>query len=269
MKKALVIYIGNGYSEKEYSYDNSYSYSVDMRENFENHKEMIFEPLMDMGYESEIMLVTNKHKKYDEFVDFYGAIPVEYEDLTHDDFEILKNYYFSKSEIPPGNFRSGGRLLKITSEIPKADIYVVIRADVQFLVSLSSLSVDFEKMNWLWPETDWEIFTEFKDHYLKNMGTEFSPWNLHRRVNGNAFNIIPHRFFNVFKNYISMEHTSFRYMYKELNPLVQLSDIHLMLGEENCYVSDMRFCQNPVYKLNKKIIDNISELNVKSFGPIK
>ena len=41
-KTCLVIYIGNGYSEGEPSYYNAYIYSVDMRDNKENHEENIY-----------------------------------------------------------------------------------------------------------------------------------------------------------------------------------------------------------------------------------
>ena len=41
-KTCLVIYIGNGYSEGEPSYYQSYIYSVDMRDNEKNHEENIY-----------------------------------------------------------------------------------------------------------------------------------------------------------------------------------------------------------------------------------
>ena len=49
-KTCLLVYVGNGYSEGETSYYNSYIYSVDMRENKENHHKNIIKPLEDLGY---------------------------------------------------------------------------------------------------------------------------------------------------------------------------------------------------------------------------
>ena len=89
MRNCLVIYIGNGYSESALVYDKTYSYSTDMRENYPNHLEKIFTPLKQRGYSIDVALLTNKHSKYDEFVDFYKAIPLDYEDINHDDVEIL------------------------------------------------------------------------------------------------------------------------------------------------------------------------------------
>ena len=51
-KTCLVIYIGNGYSENYFSTGMShlsYSYSVDMRENWNNHFENVYNPLMSKG----------------------------------------------------------------------------------------------------------------------------------------------------------------------------------------------------------------------------
>ena len=44
-------------------------------------------------------------------------------------------------------------------------------------------------------------------------------------------------------------------MFKELEPLITYEkDVNLMCGEDTCYVSDIRYCENPVYTFNKKII---------------
>ena len=84
-KKCLIIYFGNGYSENVLSHNLEYYYSVDMRENKENHYEMIYQPLYDLGYKIDNVLVTNKHEHYDEFVKEYSAIPVFYDEITKED----------------------------------------------------------------------------------------------------------------------------------------------------------------------------------------
>lgn len=267
MTKALVIYIGNGFSENVQVYDKSYSYSVDMRDNFINHTEKIFNPLRRRGYKLDFALLTNKHRLYDEFVEFYKAIPLEYEDFNAEDSKILHDYYFWKSDIPPGWFYSGGRFLKLRNKIPDYDLYVIIRADLSFKIGLEELNVNYEKMNWLWPETDFKVFCEdLRQEYINDMGSECWCWEYYHRVNGNTFNIIPPKFFNAYTKYIWMEHTSFHHMLKELYPLVTINDINMMLGYEKCYVTDVRFTDNPVYNINKKINDVHSDVQVHRFG---
>ena len=266
MRNCLVIYIGNGYSESALVYDKTYSYSTDMRENYPNHLEKIFTPLKQRGYSIDVALLTNKHSKYDEFVDFYKAIPLEYEDINHDDVEILKSYYFFKSDLPPGGFLSGGRFLKLKKPIPRYEMYVMVRADAHFKMGLNELNVDYQKMNWLWPETDYRMYTEEKDAVIEEMGGYCWPWEHYNRVNGNILNVIPFKFFNMFSKYIWMEHLSFSNMMKDLYPLVTLDDINLMLGYEKCYVTDLRFTENPVYYLNKKIIDVTSDTQTQNYG---
>lgn len=266
MKKCLVIYIGNGYSENVPVYDNSYFYSVDMRDNYENHNEMVFKHLREYGYDIDFALLTNKHKKYDEFVEHYNAIPLDYEDINAEDFNTMHKFYFWRTSIPPGYFYSGGRFLKLKNRIPEYDTYVIIRADVHFKMELSEMNVDFNKMNWLWPETDFRMFTELKDQYLAEFGSERWPWETYRRVNGNTFNIIPFKFFNAYSKYIWMEHTSFSFMLNDLYPLVSLDDFNFMLGDEKCWVTDVRFVENPVYTMNKKIVSVISDAKTGNFG---
>jgi len=266
MKSCLVIYIGNGYSEDVPVYDGSYRYSVDMRDNFDNHKEKIINPLKDLGYSVDIALLTNKHEKYDEFVSFYNAINLVYDDINSEDFNAMKKFYFWRCDIPPGNFYSGGRFLKLRTEIPKYDTYVIIRADVHFKMSLPELNVDFEKMNGLWPETDFRVFTELRDDYVNARGSECWPWESYQRVVGNTFNIIPHKFFNAFSKYIWMEHLSFSFMLRDLYPLVSMDDLNMMLGYDKCFCTDVRFVENPVYTMNKKILSVNSDAKTENFG---
>jgi hypothetical protein len=44
-------------------------------------------------------------------------------------------------------------------------------------------------------------------------------------------------------------------MLKDLSPIITLEDVNLMVGYDRCYATDARFCENPVYILNKKIIE--------------
>lgn len=265
--KALVIYIGNGYSESTFSYDNTYRYSVDMRDNYDNHHEKIFNPLIRRGYSLDFALLTNKHEKYDEFVEFYDAIPLDYDDINQNDIDALHKFYFWKSDIPPGSFYSGGRFFKLRTQIPEYETYIIIRSDLHFKMSLNELNVDFSKMNWLWPETDFKVFcNDLKDSYIEEMGSDCWCWENYHRVNGNTFNIIPKKFFNAYKNYIWMEHCSFAYMLHDLYPLITINDINIMLGYEKCYVTDMRFGDNPVYTINKKILNVIADVDTRRFG---
>ena len=267
MIKALVIYIGNGFSENVEVYDKSYTYSVDMRDNFQNHTEKIFQPLRRRGYTLDFALLTNKHRLYDEFMEFYNAIPLDYEDFNSEDSRVLHEYYFWKSNIPPGWFYSGGRFLKLKNRIPNYDLYVIVRADLSFKMSIEELNVNYDKMNWLWPETDFQVFCEdLKDNFIKNYGSECFCWENYHRVNGNTFNIIPFKFFHAYSKYIWMEHASFHYMLEELYPMVQLSDINMMLGYDKCYVTDVRFTENPVYNVNKRIISVNSDAQTHRFG---
>ena len=77
-KTCLVIYIGNGYSEKVLDYSGSYTYSVDMRDNRPNHQKMIYKPLRSLGYKIDTALVTNKHKYFQQFKEEYYAIDLDY-----------------------------------------------------------------------------------------------------------------------------------------------------------------------------------------------
>jgi hypothetical protein len=83
-----------------------------MRENYENHQEKIIKPLEQRGYKVDIALLTNKHEKYDEFVEYYNAIPLDYEDFNEEDSTIIETYYRWRSDIQPGIPKSGGRFLK-------------------------------------------------------------------------------------------------------------------------------------------------------------
>lgn len=266
MPKCLLIYIGNGYSQHEMVYDNCYSYSCDMRENYENHQEKIIKPLKQRGYKVDIALLTNKHEKYDEFVEYYNAIPLDYEDFNEEDATILKTYYYWRSDIQPGIPKSGGRFLKLKEEIPNYDIYVIVRADLHFKLGLNQIDVDYKKMNWLWPETDVHYFTEFRENFLKEYKTEFYLWQNFNRVNGNCLNVIPFKFFNAYSKYIWMEHNSVNMMIQDLYPLITLEDVNLMVGYKKCYVTDVRFSDNPVYNTNKKIISSGVGINVSRFG---
>jgi len=266
MRNCLVIYIGNGFAENVTVYDKSYTYSVDMRDNFQNHKEKIFDPLMRLGYKVDTALLTNKHEFYEDFVKFYGAIPLDYDDFNEGDFEVMRNFYFWRDSIPPGWFTSGGRFYKLRQPIPEYETYVIVRADAHFKMSVLELKPDFTKMNWLWPETDYRVFTELREEYLKVKPTDCWCWEDYNRVNGNILNIIPKKFFNAFSKYIWMEHMSFSYMLRDLYPLVTMNDIHMMLGYEKCLVTDVRFAENPVYTINKKIVSVPSDADTQRFG---
>jgi len=269
MNKALIIYIGNGYSEFTYSYDKTYAYSVDMRENFLNHQEKIFKNLSRKGYELDFALLTNKHEKYQDFLDFYNAIHLDYDDLNDYDLERLKEFYYWKTDIPTGNFYAGGRFFKIRNQIPHYELYVIIRADVSFKMGLNELNVDYTKMNWLWPETDYSVFCdELREDYLKARGSDCWCWESYHRVNGNILNIVPNKYFNLYKSYIWMEHTAFTYMMRDLYPIITLNDINMMLGWEKCYVTDLRFTENPVYTLNKKILESHGNVQTHRFGSV-
>jgi hypothetical protein len=257
-KKCLIIYIGNGYSEESLSYDGSYSYSIDMRDNRENHQKYVYSPLIEMGYSVDTLLMTNKHEKYNEFLDEYNSLRIYYDDITAQDEENLYNYYFNLKVIEgygPGTFKSGGRFLKLRQKIPTYDLYVFVRADTQFKISMSEMDINFKKINYLWPETDIQFFTD-RETAIKIYGDEKLFWNSYYRVNGNVFNVVPKKFFNIFTNYCWAEHCAVHLMIRDLSPLITIKDIHLICGEDKCYVADPKIVENPIYTFNKKIFSN-------------
>ena len=256
-KRCLLIYFGNGYSEKEHSYNHEYEYSVDMRDTRQNHIKNINQPLIDLGYCVDVALVTNKHKYYDEFKKEYDAIDIQYEDLISNDEDILFNFYVLKTPemYGPGSMKSGGRFVKIRDRLPEYDLYVFVRTDTIFKMSLNDLKVDYEKINYLWPETDYRFFTEERENFMNQFGTDRVFWNSYNRVNGNILNVVSKKYINVFLTYFWLDHMSLSLMLRDLYPLITYEkDINLMCGEDTCYVSDVRVCDNPVYTFNKKII---------------
>jgi hypothetical protein len=259
-KTCLLIYIGNGYSVDSPNYNGSYTYSVDMRDNQDNHNEMIIQPLKDVGYSVDKMVVTNKHKFYHEFVKELEAIEVDYEDFSRKDEKFYLELYERK--VPqlwgPGNFRSGGRLLKLKQPLPEYDLYVFVRADAEFKLSLKDLKVDQNKMNFLWAETDFRMFTERREEFLEAYGTEWWFWNTYNRVAGNVLNVIPKKYLNIFISYYWMEHVALHGILRDLSPVITVEhDVNLMMGYEKCYVTDVRFSENPVYTIKKKDIKYI------------
>lgn len=256
MKKCIVVYIGNGYSERVSHYTGSYVYSVDMRDNRQNHFDKIYSPLIDMGYKIDVVLATNKHEKYDEFVKEYNALPVNYEDITHEESNFLYQYYAFRvpEQWGPGMFSSGARVLKIQEQIDDYDLYVFVRADATFKVGINEMNVDFRKMNWLWKETDFRFYNEFRDEFLKKFQTEHVFWNSYYRVNGNVFNIVPKKYFRIFTTYYLYEHLSLGMMVKDLYPIISYeNDVNLICGEKECHVTDTRVKPNPIFEFNKKI----------------
>lgn len=254
----LVIYIGNAYSENSRSYDGEYRYSVDIRDNFNNHEEKIFLPLREMGYNIHKAFLTNKHEKYYEFVNEFADVELHYDDINNEDFEIFKDYYFkikNRNMHGPGSYWSGGRFQKLEHKLPEYDLYVILRGDTHFKVSIHDLNIDFDKMNWLWPETDINYFKYPIEEAREIWGSEFQFWDHSWRVNGNAFNIIPQKYINVFKTYFWADHMALYLMLNDLGPIISINDVNLMLGYDKCYTSDVRFCENPVYKLTKKILE--------------
>jgi hypothetical protein len=262
-KTCLVVYIGNGFSVGESAHNGMYSYTTDMRDSKENHKEFLYKPLTKQGYKVDTALVTNKHKFYDGFKKEYDAIDIEYDDITPEDENKLLEYYQIK--VPqgwgPGSFRSGGRFLKLKQKMPEYDVYVFIRTDAILKKSISELSVDYEKINYLWPETDYHFYENFILNKTDNKNIngfwydcEWF-WRTYNRVNGNILNIVSKKYITVFLNYFWLEHLSLHLMIKDLSPTITVeNDVNLMCGNEIPYVSDVRVCENPVYYFSKKII---------------
>lgn len=259
-KTCLLIYIGNGYSVNSSNYDNSFTYSVDMRDNQENHNEMIIQPLNEVGYSVDKMIITNKHKYYHEFVNELNAIPVDYDDFSRRDEKFYRELYERKIPMRwgPGNFRSGGRLLKLHQPLPDYDLYVFVRADAVFKISIKDLIIDETKMNFLWAETDYRMFTNRREEFLDTYESEWWFWNTYNRVAGNVLNIIPKKYIKLFLSYYWMEHVALHGILTDAHPLITVeNDVNLMMGYEKCYVTDIRYAENPVYTFAKKDIKNI------------
>jgi hypothetical protein len=258
-KTCLIIYFGNGFSKNQNSYNGEYSYSVDMRDNKENHNKYVLSPLTELGYKIDTAIVTNKHEFYEGFKKEYNAIDLDYEDIIPEDENTFENFYHLKidrsSGWGPGQYKSGGRLFKLKDKLPEYDLYVLIRADTEFKISIKNLDVDYNKINYLWPETDYRFFTGEKEVFYSTGITEKYFWDTYKRINGNVFNIVPKKYINVFLNFFWLEHMSVYFMTEYLNPIITLeNDINLMCGTESCYVTDVRVCNNPVFTFNKKIL---------------
>jgi hypothetical protein len=252
MKSCLVIYIGAGYVKDHFHYSGDYSYSIDMRENKQNHWDKIYKPLLRDGYKINTLLLTNKHEKINEFRDFYGCIGIEYDDLTQEDSDNLFKYYELKNPIANGYGQpfSGGRFLKLKQEIPEYDIYVIVRADCYFKMGLDELNVKYDKMNWLWRETHIKYFTN-REEFEKLWEDWGFFWRETKRVNGNVLNVIPRKYFGVFKSYIWLEHLSLFMILNDLKPLVTLEDVNFMLESDDFFVTDSHLVDNPVFFFNK------------------
>jgi hypothetical protein len=221
---------------------------------------MIVEPLKEVGYSVDTMIVTNKHKYYHEFVKELGAISVNYEDFSRKDEKFYRELYERKvpAQWGPGNFRSGGRFLKLSEPLPQYDLYVFVRADAEFKMSLRELSVDENKMNFLWAETDFRMFTNRREEFLEAYHSEWWFWNTYNRVAGNVLNIIPKKYLNLFISYYWMEHIALHGILKDTYPVITVDkDVNLMMGYERCYVTDIRFAENPVFTFAKKDIKYI------------
>jgi hypothetical protein len=256
-KKCLIIYLGNAYSEKTLNYSKEYMYSVDLRDNKSNHIDNIYAPLISMGYNVETLMLTNKHKYSDLFLDMFSAYNFEYNEFTDDELKNLYGLYWMRTPQGwgPGIFKAGARLLKVKDEIPKTyDLYVIIRADCLFKKSLIQMDVDYDKINYLFPETDNQFFTHNREFYLDNHGDELIFFREYLRVNGITLNIIPQKYFNMVSSYLWMEHMSLYFMQRDLYPIFSWKDdVHFICGTEKAYVTDPNFCENPIYTFNKKI----------------
>ena len=123
-----------------------------------------------------------------------------------------------------------------------------------FKKSIDELDINYEKMNYLWPETDDNFYNHNREEYLKKFGDEHCFWKEYNRVNGNILNFVPKKYINVFLTYFWYEHMSVHLMIKDLYPLIKYpDDIHLICGEEKAYSSNTRVCENPIFVTSKKI----------------
>lgn len=255
-KKCLIIYLGNAFSEKTFDYSKSYKYSVDLRDNKKNHIENIYLPLSNMGYSIETLMLTNKHQYYDDFLKEFSATKINFDEFTEDELKVLYDLYWMRTpqRWGPGIFRAGARLLKVKESLPYADLYVVIRADVFFKKKLNEMNVDYDKINYLWPETDNQFYTHRRQEYFDLVGDELFFFRDYYRVNGITLNIAPRKYFNLFTSYLWLEHMSLYFMIRDLSPLVTIEkDINFICGTDRAYVTDSNLCENPIYYFNKKI----------------
>ena len=255
-KKCVVFYVGNGYSENVPDYTGAYQYSVDMRDNRENHEKMVFEPLKEQGYEIKVALVTNKHKLYEDFLKEYDSLVLEYDDYEKEiDGDVLPKYYNIRTKLGVGFgvCATGVRFLKMWSEVPKADIYIFLRADTWFKKSIKELSIDFEKINYLWRETDYRMFNEERTDICLKWPYEMMFWDWYYRVSGNIFHVVPEKFIHPFIANYWLEHLSLYFLLKDMKPFITMENINFMCGTEKCYVSDMSNYSNPYLRFNKRI----------------
>tara|TARA_B110001454_G_scaffold211835_1_gene227955 strand:+ start:519 stop:1418 length:900 start_codon:yes stop_codon:yes gene_type:complete len=283
MKKALVIFTGIGYEDdfkntfkgKDVEKMNDDDRKIDMLPQKSNYVTNIRKPLELMGYEVNSVLITNKHKLYDEYVELYDATKIDYDDITEADVDTFLNYY--KLRCPQnwgmGYPAQGGRLLKLKEELPKADLYIFIRGDVVYKQKLNVLNIDIEKINYLWPETDYryyqweklggwppyhadgtpndeglrkEILDKDANEFDKSIHFEW--WEEYNRVNGNTLHIVPSKYINMFISYYWLEHISLHLMLKDCQPYITLDDIHFICGM-NPHLSSTDMASNPIYEV--------------------
>lgn len=255
-KTCLIVYIGNGYSENILHGSGEYRYSIDMTNCLQNHVANLIAPLQLMGFKSDIALITNKHKKYNEFKKKYGAINIEYDDLTQEDIDCLYHLYFSL-RIPegwgPGSFYCGGRMLKIREKMPEYDYYIFVRTDLLFKISIFDLNIDLNKINYLWIETESSYLKKGTDQIIEGLDDRIF-WRDYNRVSGNSFSIVPKKYINPFISCMWADHCSLHLILKDFSPFISLNDINFMCGEKRCYSANSNYSTNPVYTFNKKIL---------------
>ena len=101
-----------------------------------------------------------------------------------------------------------------------------------------------------------EYYTIGMEETREKWGSEFQHWDNELRVNGNVLNVVPKKYIKVFQTYYWAEHLALLLMVNDLSPLITPEDANFMLGYDRCYATDVRFCENPVFDFNKRIIES-------------
>ena len=265
-KTCLVIYVGVGYSDFEYNWDKTYIFSVNMMDGYENHQKNVFEPLKRQGYSIKTALLTKKHKRYDEMLKFYDAITLEYDDINEYESNALQKFHKVRDTENTGFFQPGGRFLTLKTPIDHYDLYVIIRGDVLFKKSFDEINIDYDKVNFLWPESPPELSTHKREKLIQEGWYDLMWWDRDKRTNGIVFNVLPKKYFNLYKSHIWREHLALSYMIRDTYPLFSMEDVNMIMGFDKGYTTDLRFMSNPIYTFNKKIISHYKDIVIENFG---
>jgi len=201
-------------------------------------------------------------------VSFYNAIPLDYTDINQYEFNTMNKFHKMRENENTGFYYVGGRFLTLKTQIDDYDFYVVVRSDVLFKKKITELNIDYDKLNFLWPESPPQLFTPLREDFLRDGWHDLLWWEHNKRTNGLVINFFPKKYYNLYRSHIWREHLALYYMLKDTHPFFTMNDVNMIMGTKKGHVTDLRFETNPIYTFNKKIIFSGKDINVDNFGKL-